>query len=133
MKIKPIAENMKWIGVNILMILNCISTIDVNQERCLVLLNETFIRFHLQINVSKTKTIIVNYKCISRDEEMYPESITSLNGKAVENVKIFRYFGDDIKFNEPSTGTAKIRTSVAESKFIQLSRKLCNRNTNLVT
>ena len=83
----------------------------VNLEMGLVLLNETFIRIHLQINVSKTKRMIVNYKYIRRDEETYPESITSLNGKPLKNVKIFTYFGDDIKFNESSTGNAEIDTT----------------------
>ena len=106
----------------------------INLQRGLILLNETFIRFHLQINASKTKTMIANYKYINADEKTYPESIISMNSVPVENVKVFRYLGDDIKFNEPSTGDAEIdlRISVAESKFMQLSKKLCNRNTNLV-
>jgi hypothetical protein len=78
--------------------------------------------------------MLANYKYVSADEKTYPESIISMNSVAVENVKVFRYLGDDIKFNIPSTGDAEIdlRISVAESKFMQLSKKLCNRNTNLI-
>ena len=106
-----------------------------NMQRALILLNDTFNRFHLQINVSKTKTMIANYKYTNANEETYPASIINLNNIPVENVKIFRYLGDDIKFNEPSTGDTEIdlRISVAESKFVQLTKTLCNRNTNLVT
>jgi len=104
-------------------------------QKGLNLLNETFIRFHLQINISKTKTMIINYRYLNPEEETYPETIANLNGQTVENVKDFRYLGDDIKFNEPSTGDTEIdlRITIAENKFVQISKKLCNRKTNLTT
>ena len=53
----------------------------------------------------------------------------------VENVKVFRYLDDDIKCNQPSTAETEIdmRTSVAENKFSQIARTLCNRNRILET
>ena len=63
----------------------------------LKLLNETFSRFLLTINCSKTKTMILNHH-----EENYPESITSLNGIIIVNVKVFLYLGSQIHYNQPS-------------------------------
>ena len=79
--------------------------------------------------------MIANYRYINSDEETYPENIVKLCDEDVENVKVFRYLGDDIKFNQPSTGDTEIdlRTSVAENKFSQIARTLCNRNTVLET
>ena len=56
-----------------------------SQSLCkeLELLDKTFKRFGLAINVSKTKTMIINY---NRTTSTYPETITSLNG---ENIEIY--------------------------------------------
>ena len=67
------------------------------------LLDETFRRFHLQINASKTKTMILNFKCFMEQlctEQPYPESIVKLNDQVIENVEVFRYLGDDIRFDQ---------------------------------
>ena len=91
----------------------------MNLQKGLILLNDTFTRYHLQINVSKTKTIIANYRYLNPDEDTYPESIVDLDNVPVENVRTFRYLGDAIKFNESTTGDAEIdlRISVAENKL----------------
>ena len=50
-------------------------------EKGLKLLDETFRRFHLQINASKTKTMILNFKCFmdqSCIKQPYPESFVKL-------------------------------------------------------
>ena len=66
--------------------------------------------------------MILNFKCyleqVSR-EESYPKTIVSLNGQCIENVEVFRYLGDDIHFDQPSTGDAEIdlRIAVAQNKF----------------
>ena len=56
----------------------------------------------------------------------YPDTICSLNGKPIENVEKFRYLGDDIQYDQPSTGDAEVdlRIAVAENKFNQLYKKL---------
>ena len=107
----------------------------MNLKKGLILLNDTFTRYHLQINISKTKTMIANYRYLNSDEDSYPESIVNLDNVPVENMRTFRYLGDYIKFNEPTTGDTEIdlRISVAENKFRSLSRTLCNRNIKLET
>jgi hypothetical protein len=106
-----------------------------NLEKGLELLNETFERYNLAINVSKTKTMIFNYKYLNSDSSTYPECIVSLNNVPVENVKVFRYLGDDIKFDEPGTGDAEIdlRIAVSEGKFYELIKKLQNHKILLTT
>ena len=52
--------------------------------------------------------MIVNYKYMNDDRETYPKSICNLNRKTVENVEVFRYLGDDIRYNQPSTGDSEI-------------------------
>ena len=60
----------------------------------------------------------------------YPDTIWNLNEKPIENVDMFRYLGDDIQYDQPSTGDAEVdhRIEVAESKLNQLYKKLRNRN-----
>ena len=59
------------------------------------------------------------------ENEHYPKSIVKLLNQSIENVEIFRYLGDDIKFNDPATGNAEVdlRISIAESKFYELIKK----------
>ena len=77
--------------------------------------------------------MLVNYRDMNSNEDTYPENIVKLCDEDVENVKVFRYLDDDIKFNQTSTGDTEIclRSSVAENKFSQIARTLCNRNTIL--
>ena len=91
-------------------------------------LDEIFNQYHLSINIKKTKTMILNHKILAGDNTPYPKSICNLNGFAIENVTTFRYLGDEIKHDEPSTGDAEIelRIDAAESKFYELSKKLLN-------
>jgi len=63
----------------------------------LVTLNHTFKRFGLQINISKTKSMIFNF---NKTEEEYPDVICSLEGGKIDNVKMFQYLGSNINFNE---------------------------------
>ena len=102
-------------------------------EKGLNLLNETFSRFHLNINSKKTKTMIVNFKYLN--EQSYPKSLVKLNGQVIENIETFRYLGDDIRFDQPCTGDTEIdlRIAVAQTKFNQLSKKLNNRKIFLKT
>ena len=73
--------------------------------------------------LSKTKTMILNHH-----EQEYPSTIASLSGEALENVKVFRYLGCDIKFDEPSTGEAELnlRTDAATGAFYGHSRNMMN-------
>ena len=102
-----------------------------NLKKALDELNETFERFSLKINASKTKTMVFN----PMDSEDYPESIVQLGDTRIENVKIFRYLGSDIKYDQPNTGDAEIelRIDCAESKFYQHSKKFINHSISLKT
>jgi hypothetical protein len=77
--------------------------------------------------------MIFNQQAI--DEQEYPSTIVSLSGEALENVKVFRYLGCDIKFDEPSTGEAELnlRTDAATGKFYALSRNMINSKINMKT
>ena len=70
------------------------------------LLDSIFKRFHLALNIGKTKTMIFNHPT----PEAYPKSIVSLNDEVVENVTVFRYLGSDIKHDEESTGDEVLPT-----------------------
>ena len=93
------------------------------------LLNSLFRRFHLEINTSKTKTMILNY-----DGE-YPESIVSLNGEAIANVETYLYLGSTIKYDEASTGDTELNLRIdgAESKFYSLGKKFLNKRIRVKT
>ena len=107
----------------------------VDLQKVLSLLDKIFKRFNLNINVSKTKTIIFNFGCNDKVQISYPESFASLSDKSVENIKSFNYLGDLIKYNESSTGDAEIelRITLAEAKFYELVKKLTNLHINLKT
>ena len=104
-------------------------------QRALSLLHSCYQRFGLQINAAKTKTMIFNYRYIDVNITTYPTSITKLGDQNIENVKTFRYLGELIKFDEPSTGDSEIqlRISLAEVKFYELIKKLTNYNIYLKT
>ena len=92
-------------------------------QKGLEILHSVFTRFGLTVNIKKTKTMIFNYEGES-ENELYPESIT-LQNQSIENVTNFRYLGDEIKFNEPSTGEAEVnlRISLAEAKFFEIIKR----------
>ena len=106
-----------------------------NLQNGLNTLDETFRRFHLTINETKTKTMILNYQHINQDISNYPATIGFLPNICIENVTKFRYLGDMIVFNEPSTGDTEVelRIEMAENKFYELSKSFMNFNIRLPT
>ena len=88
-------------------------------------LNVTFKRFGLNINISKTKTMILNHQHIKNE---YPSTVCNIEGEDIENVKVFRYLGSQVKFDEPTTGDAEIelRIDSAEAKFYEIGIKIMN-------
>ena len=52
-----------------------------------------------------------------------------------KNVKTFRYLGDEVKFDEPSTGDAEIdlRINIAQGKVYEIIKKLTNFKIHLST
>ena len=79
--------------------------------------------------------MIFNYHYINDDRTTYPQTISTINNTAVENVTKFRYLGDEIKYDEPSSGDAEIdlRKQIAENKFYELSKKFLNQNIRIRT
>ena len=57
----------------------------------LEILNRIFKRYQLNINASKTKTMIFNYQ--GQDDE-YPDVICNLNGSEFKNEKVFKYIAE---------------------------------------
>ena len=106
-------------------------------QKGLVLLHEIFTKFGLSINIKKTKTMIFNFELIKEhyDNMCYPESIVELDNIAIENVITFRYLGDEIKHDEPSTGDAEmnLRISLAQAKFYEIIKNLTNHKIYLKT
>ena len=60
--------------------------------------------------------------------QKYPNSKAKLHNQLIENVETFRCLGDEIKFDEPTTGDAEVnlRISIAEAKFYELIKKFTN-------
>ena len=103
-----------------------------NLEKGARILNTVFKRFKLEINLGKTKTMIFNFNDANLE---YPESILSLDGVRIDNVKEFKYLGSKVKFDEPGTGDTEItsRIDMAESKFYEHGKKLMNFKIHLST
>ena len=106
-----------------------------NLQNGLNILDETFRRFHLTINETKTKTMILNYQHINLDKSSYPATICFLQNICIENVTKFRYLGDMILFNELSTDDTEVelRIEKAENKFHELSKTFMNFTIRLPT
>lgn len=103
-----------------------------NLEKGLNILNNVFKRFKLAMNVSKTKTMIMNPM---EQSEHYPSSIVSMDGEEVKNVVTFEYLGSQVRNDEHMTGETEIimRIDMAEAKFYEHGKKLMNFNIDLST
>ena len=103
-----------------------------NLKLGLELLHSTFEKYQLKINLSKTKTMILNY---SQTNTTYPNSIVRLNSTPIENVTRFKYLGCNLKYDEPSTGNAELemRIDTAHCKFYELGKNFMNHRISLTT
>ena len=93
-----------------------------NLQKGINILNNTFSRYQLNINVSKTKTMTFNAENNDAD---YPNTICKLGETDVENVKVFKYLGSLIQYSESLTGDTEInlRIESAECKYYQHAKK----------
>ena len=123
-------QQIDWIGYADDLILVFDSKKDLQQA--LTILDTLFVKFGLAINVSKTKTMILNHQ---NANNQYPETICSLNGANIDNEKTFIYLGSCLKYDEPSTGSAEIelRIDIAETTLYQYAKKLFNQKISLKT
>ena len=94
------------------------------------ILNKTLKRYQLEINHSKTKTMIMNF-----EEEFYPTTISNIEGKDIDNVKVFRYLGCQVHFKQATTGDEELslRKESASSRFYGLIMKFFKRKISLTT
>ena len=94
-------------------------------QHALNIMSTVFDRYHLQLNVTKTKKMLLTQQYLNT---VYPESIATVNHGTIENVTTFKYLGCQIKYNEPSTGNTELelRIDTAENKFYELGKKLMN-------
>ena len=123
-------QQVDWIGYADDLILTFESKNDL--QRAIALLDETFRRFSLAINVSKTKTMILNHQ---HSGKTYPKTICRLNGKDIDNVTTFLYLGCCMKYDEPDTGNAEIelRIDSAENALYRYSKKFFNHSIAIKT
>ena len=89
-------------------------------------MNSVFTRFGLKIAEDKTQTMIFN----ADEEELAQESIITLNGFAVENVRKFRYLGYWLNNTAKNPPLAE-QISSAWSKWTEIKHILCDREINL--
>ena len=89
-------------------------------------------KYKLEINMKKTKTMILNQQYT---DDAYPENIITINKYKIENVKTFEYLGCCIKYDEPATGNMElqIRIDTAHDKFYALGKHLLNHKIALST
>ena len=123
-------HEVRWVGYADDIALAFKSISDLNKG--LEILNQVFRRYQLNINASKTKTMIFNYE--GEDDE-YPEIICNLGGCEIKNVKVFKYLGANIHFKESTTGDTEInqRIESAECKFYEHTKKPLNFEIALTT
>ena len=121
---------MSWVGYADDIVLTFYD--EINLQNGLEIFNTTFKRYQMNINATKTKTMIFNF---NGPEEDYPRSICRLGGHEIMNVKMFRYLGANVHYKDASTGNAEIvqRIDSAEAKYYQHAKKLMNFKISLRT
>ena len=90
-----------------------------------------FKEFGLNINLSKTETMVFNWT----GDNPYPESILTIDETSIKNTKSFRYLGVNFQYNEVSIGEEEMnsRINAAQNAFASSRKLLTNRNISLAT
>ena len=103
-------------------------------QTCINILAKVFEEFGLEINLDKTKTMIMNSTTTTTDNN-YPESIICINGTAIENTPSFKYLGVWITYNKLSIGNEELehRINSAHIAFSENRKLLTNMNVGLQT
>jgi len=102
-------------------------------QASLPLIDSIFKRFKLAVNPKKTETMTTNRKYTYSDEETYPETVISLDGKLIKNTKNFCYLGSQICHDQNTTGDWDSRIEAARNKFSSMSNLLLNHHVFLET
>ena len=100
---------------------------------CINILANVFEEFGLEINLDKTKTMIINFTTTT--DNNYPESIICINNKTIENTPSFKYLGVWITYNKLSIGNEELehRINSAHIAFSENRKLLTNMNVGLQT
>ncbi len=103
-------------------------------QSSLTLINSVFNQFRLKVNPKKTETMTTNRK-YNYEDDVYPITIITLDGKAIKNVEIFRYLGCLIVHNENTTGDWEVNSRIesAKNKFASMKNVLLNHDIHLQT
>ena len=91
---------------------------DITNLKLTLVLSTTFKRYHAEINISKTKTMIFNHKYIN---EEYPETTVSINNPAIRTPSSSKYLEFNIKYYKLSTGDSELQKRNAS--FMCLRKK----------
>lgn len=99
---------------------------------CMAILVQVFEEFGLEINLTKTETMIINWK---NTNATYPSSIISINGKNITNSTSFKYLGVYINYNSTHIGKDELdnRINSAHNAFSEHRKLLKNMNVPLKT
>ena len=96
-------------------------------------LNDVLLEFGLQVNSSKTETVIWNWK--EDVDGPYPDSILQINNKSILNSKYFKYLGVWIEYNDIHIGQRETenRLNSAKAAFAENKSLLMNHSIRLHT
>jgi len=102
-----------------------------NLKTSMNILMQVFTEFGLNLNLSKTETMIINYQSTTP----YPESILSLNDEQIKNVSAFMYLGVWISHDDIYIGNQELsnRVSSAHCAFSENRKLLTNMKIKLAT
>ena len=74
------------------------------------ILADVFNEFGLNINQTKTETIIFNWEALNQSG--YPDTILNINGKQIQNSTSFRYLGVYVTYNDLHIGKDEIENRI---------------------
>ena len=96
-------------------------------------LAQVFAEFGLNINQTKTETVIFNWT--ADEENSYPDSILDINGKKIKNSKSFKYLGVYFSYDDLKIGNKELdnRINSAHNAFAPSRKMLTNKNIKLET
>ena len=98
-----------------------------------MIINQVFKEFGLNINKTKTETVVFNWPVAELDH--YPESFLSIDGSPVKNSTSFKYLGVYFSYNNVKIGQEEMnnRINSAQNAFVQTRKMLTNKNIELQT
>ena len=100
---------------------------------CMTILYQTFTEYGLNLNFTKTESMIMNWNTTS--DGTYPESIISVNNYTIRNVTSFKYLG--VWINHSSIHICKEevehRVASAHNAFAENRKLLTNQSIELAT